>query len=297
MAGLTRRDLMKSSAAVAAATTAPAARARPAPHRKTAPALTPSMRDRALLDFGWRFHLGHACDPDKDFGFGLNQHTFAKAGTDVAAAAMLDFDDSAWTGVNLPHDWAVELPFAPSDNPPAGKTIRAPRTASGRWAANIPRPASAGIGASSTSRRPILGGVCRSSSTASSAMRLVMFNGYIVASARRRLHAVPRRCHRLRQLRRQECRWPCASTRRWAKAGSTKARVSIAMSGWSRPIPCTSRNGVAGSEATRIAGGMAALTVSTEVVNESGTVRKCQVVCDHARSQRPCGGQLEDRSR
>jgi beta-galactosidase len=27
----------------------------------------------------WRFHLGHAADVEKDFGFGSNQRTFAKA--------------------------------------------------------------------------------------------------------------------------------------------------------------------------------------------------------------------------
>jgi len=29
-----------------------------------------SYRERLLLDFGWRFHLGHASDPSRDFGFG-----------------------------------------------------------------------------------------------------------------------------------------------------------------------------------------------------------------------------------
>src|SRR5215472_15790810 len=27
-------------------------------------------RERLLLDFGWRFHFGHADDPSKDFGYG-----------------------------------------------------------------------------------------------------------------------------------------------------------------------------------------------------------------------------------
>jgi beta-galactosidase len=30
--------------------------------------LPPNGRDRVLLDFGWRFHFGHASDPSKDFG-------------------------------------------------------------------------------------------------------------------------------------------------------------------------------------------------------------------------------------
>ena len=60
----------------------------------------------------WRFHLGHASDLDRDFGFGRNQRTFAKAGAATADAALPAFDDSAWTAVRVPHDWAVALPFA-----------------------------------------------------------------------------------------------------------------------------------------------------------------------------------------
>ena len=41
----------------------------------------------------WRFHLGHAADIERDFGFGRNQRTFAKAGAATADAAMADFDD------------------------------------------------------------------------------------------------------------------------------------------------------------------------------------------------------------
>jgi beta-galactosidase len=84
-------------------------------------------RERSSLDFDWRFALGHASDPAKDFGFGANQRTYAKAGASapswwVAAAAQKDFDDSAWKPVTLPHDWAVELPFANNpDYKPSGK--------------------------------------------------------------------------------------------------------------------------------------------------------------------------------
>ena len=69
-------------------------------------------RERLLLDFGWRFALGNACDPDKDFGFGKlrGTGTFAKAGSAGGPAAPR-FDDSAWRKIDLPHDWAVELPF------------------------------------------------------------------------------------------------------------------------------------------------------------------------------------------
>ncbi|HEV8408235.1 MAG TPA: beta-galactosidase GalA [Sphingomicrobium sp.] len=63
----------------------------------------------------WRFHLGHAADVEKDFGFGQDQRTFAKAGQS-APAAMPKFDDSAWASVIVPHDWAVGLPFASGPN-------------------------------------------------------------------------------------------------------------------------------------------------------------------------------------
>ncbi len=71
-----------------------------------------SPRERLLLDFGWRFHLGHANDPEKDFGYGApaRELTFAKCG-DFPDVCQLEFNDSAWRTVDLPHDWAVELPF------------------------------------------------------------------------------------------------------------------------------------------------------------------------------------------
>ncbi|MDE2265596.1 MAG: DUF4982 domain-containing protein [Alphaproteobacteria bacterium] len=127
MTTLTRRDLLKSSAAVTATATTGEAPAEAKTSKTPIRPLSlreklPSVRDRLLLDFGWRFRLGHACDESKDFDFGLDQRTFAKAGTNVASAAELNFDDSSWQQVNLPHDWAVALPFTPSSNPPPPPT-------------------------------------------------------------------------------------------------------------------------------------------------------------------------------
>jgi beta-galactosidase len=68
-----------------------------------------SPREKLLLDFGWTFFQGNGNDPAKDLGFGAGQEAFAKSGEfDFATAA---FDDSHWRRINLPHDWAVELPF------------------------------------------------------------------------------------------------------------------------------------------------------------------------------------------
>ena len=66
-------------------------------------------RERLLLDFGWKFFLGHASDPSRDLGFGAGQGDFAKTGAFEFATEK--FDDSRWRSLNLPHDWAVELPF------------------------------------------------------------------------------------------------------------------------------------------------------------------------------------------
>ncbi len=90
-----------------------------------APGIGLKRRERLLLDFNWRFHLGHASDPAKDFGFGAGDNTFAKAGANVAAPAEAKFDDSAWARIDLPHDWAVELPFVPSEDAPTDEDPRA----------------------------------------------------------------------------------------------------------------------------------------------------------------------------
>ncbi|ESQ91847.1 beta-galactosidase GalA [Asticcacaulis benevestitus] len=80
----------------------------------SAPSLAP--RERILFDFDWRFALGHAADVNRDFGFGRDQKTYAKQGNgQVAEPSTADFDDHLWQPVDLPHDWAVGLPFARND--------------------------------------------------------------------------------------------------------------------------------------------------------------------------------------
>jgi beta-galactosidase len=78
----------------------------------TAPAAA-AGREHLSMDLGWHFTLGHATDPAKDFDPAPASNVFsyfAKAGYGLGAAAK-DFDDHAWRMVDLPHDWAVELPF------------------------------------------------------------------------------------------------------------------------------------------------------------------------------------------
>lgn len=58
-------------------------------------------REHLCLDAGWKFHLGD------DWPNALN---LAKAGASGGPAAE-NFGDSTWRSVDLPHDWAIELPF------------------------------------------------------------------------------------------------------------------------------------------------------------------------------------------
>lgn len=76
-------------------------------------------RQRTRIDEGWRFALGHAQDPAKDFDHGTRSFFFAKAGFGDGPAAA-DFEDRPWRRVDLPHDWAVELPFSSHGSPAHG---------------------------------------------------------------------------------------------------------------------------------------------------------------------------------
>jgi len=66
-------------------------------------------REQLLFDFGWKFMLGDGCMPGRDLDFGKDQGDFAKSGEFKFSTA--EFDDAKWRSLNLPHDWAVELPF------------------------------------------------------------------------------------------------------------------------------------------------------------------------------------------
>ena len=84
------------------------------------------------MDFGWRFHLGEAPDAGMKFAYpevhDLDKTQVKQIGQEgILAAAQPDpvaanlggdvsfvqpaFDDSSWRILDLPHDWADELPF------------------------------------------------------------------------------------------------------------------------------------------------------------------------------------------
>ena len=72
-----------------------------------------SSASRFSLDEGWLFHFG-----DIPFvpllGHGAS-YMASKAGIAPGAAAV-DYDDSQWLSLNLPHDWAIEQPVDSTEN-------------------------------------------------------------------------------------------------------------------------------------------------------------------------------------
>lgn len=74
-----------------------------------------AQREQQSLDAGWTFQFGHAALPEKDFNFSL-QNLFVKSGAATGTAIDPRFDDSRWRRLDLPHDWAVELPFVYKNN-------------------------------------------------------------------------------------------------------------------------------------------------------------------------------------
>ena len=85
------------------------------------------------MDLNWRFHLGDAPDAGEKFHYpevkNLAKTTINEIGQGAKLIADLpdpaasnlggdvsfvqpDFDDTSWRKLDLPHDWAVELPFS-----------------------------------------------------------------------------------------------------------------------------------------------------------------------------------------
>ncbi|MCQ2115533.1 MAG: beta-galactosidase, partial [Bacteroidales bacterium] len=74
-------------------------------------------RESLLFDDGWKFALGNAADPQKDFGYGTEYFNFWTKAASIHNEGPYSpkFDKSRWgkewQDVKLPHDWVTELPF------------------------------------------------------------------------------------------------------------------------------------------------------------------------------------------
>ena len=117
MPGISRRTLLQSGLALSASSAlarsawgrTAALLAKDAQDASTQALAAIAPREQLLFDFGWRFTFGNGVDPLKDLNFGYGQGDFAKTGD--FKFAKTGYDDSKWRRLNLPHDWAVELPF------------------------------------------------------------------------------------------------------------------------------------------------------------------------------------------
>lgn len=83
-----------------------------------------SIRKRTLLNQDWKFALGHAANPEKDFNYGralsFSKVAFLQESTllnqDQESRLHIPhtekFDDSKWETVSVPHDWGMRMEYA-----------------------------------------------------------------------------------------------------------------------------------------------------------------------------------------
>ena len=73
-----------------------------------------NMRETIRLDKGWKFAMGHASDPQKDFGCGTEYFNYLTKANSIHNEGPYSqkFDDSGWQEVQIPHDWVSTLPYA-----------------------------------------------------------------------------------------------------------------------------------------------------------------------------------------
>ena len=71
-------------------------------------------QEKISLDEDWKFHFGHAANVEKDFDYSKTA-LLHKSNVFATTIVHPKFIDSTWQKINVPHDWAVELPFVKSE--------------------------------------------------------------------------------------------------------------------------------------------------------------------------------------
>ncbi|WP_396181112.1 beta-galactosidase GalA [Flavobacterium sp.] len=71
-------------------------------------------QEKISLDEDWKFHFGHAANAEKDFNYSKTA-LLHKSNVFATTIVHPKFIDSTWKKINIPHDWAVELPFIKSE--------------------------------------------------------------------------------------------------------------------------------------------------------------------------------------
>jgi len=95
-----------------------------------------NVRETIRLDKGWRFALGHAADPKKDFGCGTEYFNYLTKANSIhnEGPYAAKFNDSTWQEIQIPHDWVTTLSYAPEASHSHGyKTVgwKYPKTSVG----------------------------------------------------------------------------------------------------------------------------------------------------------------------
>lgn len=103
------------------------------------------MREKLRLDEGWKFSLGNASDPVKDFGCGTEYFNYLTKANSIHNEGPYSpkFNDSTWVSVRIPHDWVCSLPYAAEASHSHGyKTVgyKYPETSVGWYRKNIRIP-------------------------------------------------------------------------------------------------------------------------------------------------------------
>ena len=74
---------------------------------------TVKAQEKINLDEDWKFHFGHAANPEKDFDYSKTA-LLHKSNVFATTVVNAKFVDTTWKKINIPHDWVVELPFVNS---------------------------------------------------------------------------------------------------------------------------------------------------------------------------------------
>jgi beta-galactosidase len=106
-----------------------------------------NVRETIRLDKDWKFALGHAGDPKKDFGCGTEYFNYLTKANSIHNVGPYSskFDDSTWQEVSVPHDWVTTLSYAREASHSHGyKTVgyKYPDTSIGWYRKTIKIPAS-----------------------------------------------------------------------------------------------------------------------------------------------------------
>ena len=77
-------------------------------------AMADNVREKILIDEGWKFAFGNAADPAKDFGCGTEYFNYLTKANSIhnAGPYAQKFNDSTWVSVTIPHDWVTNLSYA-----------------------------------------------------------------------------------------------------------------------------------------------------------------------------------------